>query len=101
MISVYRVIPDLNNYQYLVPDDAGAAMKYRYDGTSVKTNWEPPSVYRANPKKAKPDIWGCMSFGAVIAVTQIGSDRTLSLSLTNPAKGYPWNVMVTGSSSAT
>ena len=70
MISVYRVIPDLNNYQYLVPDDAGAAMKYRYDGTSVKTNWEPPSVYRANPKKAKPDIWGCMSFGAVIAVTQ-------------------------------
>jgi hypothetical protein len=69
MISVYRIIPDLDNYQCLIPDNAGAAMKYRYDGTSVKNEWEPPSVYRANPKKPKPDIWGCMSFGAVVAVT--------------------------------
>ena len=70
MISVYRVVPDVNDYQHFIPDDAGAAMKYRYDGTSVKSEWEPPSVYRADPRKKKPDIWGCMSFGAVMSYSQ-------------------------------
>jgi len=68
MLSVYRIVPDFDNYQYLIPDDASAAMKYRYDGTTINDAWEPPSVYRGNPQKARPDIWGCMSFGAVMAV---------------------------------
>lgn len=69
MISIYRVIPDVNNYQYFIPDDAAAAMKYKYDGASISKEWDSPSVYRGNPKKKKPDFWGCMSFGAVLAVT--------------------------------
>jgi hypothetical protein len=70
MLSVYRVIPDLDNYQYVMPDDVSGVMKYRFDGTPIGNDWEPPAAYRANPKKPKPDIWGCMSFGAVFAVTQ-------------------------------
>jgi hypothetical protein len=69
MISVYRVVPDFDNYQHLIPDHAAAAMQYRYDGTTINDAWKPPSVYRGNPQKPRPDIWGCMSFGAVMAVT--------------------------------
>ena len=69
MLSVYRVILDFDNYQYIMADEVEALTKYRFDGTSVRNDWEPPSIYRANPKKPTPDIWGCMPFGAVFAVT--------------------------------
>ncbi len=69
MISVYRVVPDVDNYQHVIPNDPGAAMEFRYDGTSLRNQWKPPSAYRGNPQMPKPDIWGCMSFGAVLAVT--------------------------------
>src|SRR5262249_40012992 len=68
MLSVYRVIPNLDQYQYFMADDISLVMKNRFDGTSVRSNWEAPTIYRANPKKPRPDIWGCMSFGAVFAV---------------------------------
>jgi hypothetical protein len=88
MLAVYRVIPDFDNYQYLIPDDARAAMKYRYDGNAVQNEWDPPSVYRGNPQKAKPDIWGCMSFGAVMAVT-LNAATELVTFLDESCEGLP------------
>jgi hypothetical protein len=44
-------------------------MKYGFDGTSVKKEWEAPAVYRSNPKKPRPDFWGCFARSALFAVT--------------------------------
>jgi hypothetical protein len=69
MATVYSLVPDLDNFQYIIPDDAAAAMAFDYDGNAIGGEWRPPSVYRANPQKPKPDIWGFMSFGAVIGLS--------------------------------
>src|SRR5262245_17096615 len=68
MVSVYRVIPEMDKFQYLAPDDVESAMKHRYDRTVIRKAWKPLSTYHANPKKPAPDVWCCMSFGAVFAV---------------------------------
>jgi hypothetical protein len=88
MLSVYRVIPDLNNYQYIMADDVGAVMKHRLDGTSVRNDWEPPSIYRANPMKQKPDIWGCMLFGAGFAVS-LNAAKALVTFIDQSCEGLP------------
>jgi hypothetical protein len=88
MISVYRIIPDLNNYQYIMADDVGAVMKFRFDATSIGKDWEPPSTYLANPKKPKPDLWGCFSNLAVFAVTQMIA-REIVTFLDQSCEGLP------------
>jgi hypothetical protein len=68
MLSVYRVDADLEKYQYLMAEDIGALTKYRFDGSSIESEWTPPSSYCANPKKARPDFWGCFANAAIFAV---------------------------------
>jgi Uma2 family endonuclease len=68
MLSVYRVIPDLDNFQYISADDVEKLMNFRFDGTPIRSDWAPPrSNYLANPKKPRPDIWG-LGYPALFAV---------------------------------
>jgi hypothetical protein len=78
MLSVYRVVADLDNYQYVMADDVGAVMKFRFDGNPIGKDWEPPATYRANPKKPKPDFWGCFANPAVFAVTQQAAQKVVT-----------------------
>jgi hypothetical protein len=69
MISVYRVIPDLDKYQYVLEDDPQAMMKYQFDGSEIGVQWQPPRCYKANPRKPRPDFWGCFMNNSVFAIT--------------------------------
>lgn len=75
MISVYRVIPDVNHFQYVLYDDEWEASLRMDFGNEIGAAWEPPaSAYIANPKKPAPDFWGCFSFqsgfGMRLPITQ-------------------------------
>lgn len=78
MISVYRVVPDLDNYQYIMADDIGTVMKFRFDGTATGNDWERPSAYRANPKKPKPDFWGCFTNPSIFALSQKSAPQVVT-----------------------
>jgi hypothetical protein len=69
MIAVYKVIPDVNNFQSALADDVQAIMQYNFDGSEIGASWQKPSTYRSNPKKPQPDFWGCFANPAVFAVT--------------------------------
>jgi hypothetical protein len=88
MLTVYRVIPDLDKYQYIMADDVGAMMKFRFDGAPIGNNWEAPSSYRANPKKPTPDFWGCFSNLAVFAVIQTAARKVVTF-LDQSCEGLP------------
>jgi hypothetical protein len=79
MLSVYRVVPDLDNCQYIMADDVETVMRFRFDGTPIGENkWGPPAAYRANPKKPKPDFWGCFANLAAYAVTQEAAPKVVT-----------------------
>jgi len=69
MPSVYRVLPDVNNYQSLQADDIAAAMKYRLDGTPIGGDWVTLGVFVVSPKAKKGDFWGCLFCPAAFAVS--------------------------------
>ncbi|MCC7420138.1 MAG: hypothetical protein IT428_07660 [Planctomycetaceae bacterium] len=68
MLSVYRIVPDFNNFRYIMTDDVAASMVHRFDGTSIKDAWVPLPLYLANPMKPEPDIWGYSPYRTVLAV---------------------------------
>jgi hypothetical protein len=76
MVSVYRVVPDVDNYQSLQADDIAAVMEYRLDGTPIGDAWAPPNVYVFSPKAKKGDFWGCLFCPAAFAVN---TDTTILL----------------------
>jgi hypothetical protein len=69
MLTVYRVLADVDHYQYLLADDVNALRKYPFDGSPVTALWEQPAVYVANPSKPKGDFLGCFSYASVFAAT--------------------------------
>ncbi|MBI3410899.1 MAG: hypothetical protein HY040_21405 [Planctomycetes bacterium] len=69
MISVYRVLPDIDRFQLILTEDAADIMRYAFDGNEIGDAWNSPLAYCANPQKTKPDFWGCFSMSHVFAVT--------------------------------
>jgi len=58
MIAVYRVVPDVNNYRYLLSEDAEGWLKFRFDGTPVGESWDCPSAYPENLTRPVGHFWG-------------------------------------------
>ncbi|MEX1231153.1 MAG: hypothetical protein WEB58_12985 [Planctomycetaceae bacterium] len=69
MLTVYRIIGDVDNYQYFLPDDFDAVRTIKLKGNPIGEAWEPPPIYRANPQKKEPDFWDCTaSSGGAFAI---------------------------------
>ena len=70
MITVYKVLADLDNYQFVLADRAADALRIPFDGTPIAKAWKPPASYSPYPIKPAGDFWGCYSTGSVFAVTK-------------------------------
>lgn len=66
-MQVYEIIPDVDRYQYLVPDDDDAWDEILvFDGTSKIDTWEPPKVRIYNPRAIKGDFYDLSCGGFVL-----------------------------------
>src|SRR5690349_21379938 len=58
-MKIYRVVPDVNRYQRLLPSDEAIWKTdlLTFDGTEKMSTWQMPSVYIFNPKKKRGDFF--------------------------------------------
>ena len=61
MPTVYRVLPDPDEFQSVLADDVKSVMQYRFDGSTIGEAWQPPVVYSPFPTKQEGDFWSCLS----------------------------------------
>ena len=80
MVTGYRVIPELDKFKHVIPDDAESAMKFPYDGAEIGKAWSPPSTYQANPKKPSPDSLGLHVFWCGIRSNSERSTKSYHIS---------------------
>lgn len=68
MITVYKIIPDVNTFQNLETDDVDWGVDNMVDGSPVADDWDPPKdVYSRYPKKPTPDIWSVFGMPCLLA----------------------------------
>jgi hypothetical protein len=66
MISVYRVMPDVDKYQYLLSEDFDR--DYLLDGMPKGKSWKSFKMYSLKPLRPAPYFWDCFLYGNMIAV---------------------------------
>jgi hypothetical protein len=59
MITVYRLLPDINNFQSVLTDDIDA-WPSSFDGNPIGKSWKSPPCYPENLMKPRPDFWPCV-----------------------------------------
>ncbi len=62
MTKVYRIVTDVNHYQYFFAEHEEEEVKLLTDCIPRATTWEPPSVYVYNPRHKAGDFYsfhGC------------------------------------------
>lgn len=79
-MKIYRVRPDVNNYQYLMLEDDNLVTTemLSFDGTSKGDKWVAPAVYILKPKLQKgnfPDLWST----ATIVVDEVALEQLRGL----------------------
>jgi len=68
MTSVFRVVADVNNYQFVATDESAFTSTYPFDGTRIGRRWTVPCAFVYNPVSALGDFLGCFWLDAVFAV---------------------------------
>jgi hypothetical protein len=77
---IYRVRPDVNNYQYFLLEDDNlvSTEMLNFDGTSKADEWAAPAVYILEPKLkigSFPDLWST----AAIVVDEVALEQLRGL----------------------
>jgi hypothetical protein len=78
MLSVYRVLADLDKYQFVAPDDSKVIADYSFDGRRLRDAWKSPEVYVPHPLSAKGDFWGCFWHSEIFAVTLEAAQKVVT-----------------------
>jgi hypothetical protein len=73
-MKVYRVINDVNHYQFFLPEKTEDWPKLEMDCTSRSSTWQPPSVYVFNPTLQRGDFY---QFGGGVLIANSRSTDVL------------------------
>ena len=74
MPTVYRIVPAVDEFQYVLADNSKDLAKYAFDGTPVADKWEPPKCYVPFPTRPEADFWGCFLRNDLFAAARHTAD---------------------------
>jgi len=66
-MKIYKIIPDVDNYQWVMPKNESDLMtKLSFDCEPKKDKWQPVDMFVFNPKKKKGNFYSLGGIGALV-----------------------------------